>query len=150
MVKKADTDSDAAQVGRRIAELRNERGLSNEKIADAMGVALITVKKIMGGTGTVQFAKLKRLARALGVTPNDILEVGEGENLDVLFAAVEGSYRVLGLSERDAKALARRIREVYEEPLTPSSKADRTAALRVLAESATIKFLKEASQKGQK
>jgi transcriptional regulator with XRE-family HTH domain len=64
------------------------------------------------------------------------------QDYDLIFAAVKGSYRMLGLDQDEAEALVQLVREVCEEPLTPSASDDPASSRRILAESATRKFLK--------
>ena len=58
-------------VGRRIAELRNDRHLTQEEAADLAGVTLRAYQKWEAGGG-IQFANLRKLADIFGTTPEYI------------------------------------------------------------------------------
>lgn len=133
-------DSEARKIGRRIAMFRDAAGMTNADLAARLNVSEDAVRKTVTGAAAKRYAELKRLACALGVTPNDILEVSDSRDLDEVLATVHGSYRMMGLSDAEAAALVALVREVIEEPLTPTAKPDRIAARRILAESQTRRF----------
>lgn len=64
-----------------ILRLRREmKGLSQEEVAKAVGVARQTVTAWEGGqTERIEAHNIKKLAKALGVTPNDLLGVEDKE-----------------------------------------------------------------------
>ena len=92
---------------------------------------------------------LSALAEQLGTSlqwllgdENDIQELGKISNeIDTaaLLAAVEGSYHMLGLDQKEAAALLGIVVEVAQEQPTPSASQDYH---RVLAETEARKFLK--------
>ena len=64
--------SDAAMLrslGKRIRELRRERGFSQEKLAELASIHENHVRRIEGGTANPSYLVLVRIARALGVNP---------------------------------------------------------------------------------
>jgi transcriptional regulator with XRE-family HTH domain len=60
-------------LGRAIRELRHERGLSQEGLAEAAGMHRTYVGGIERGERNVSFANILRLANALGVRPSEFL-----------------------------------------------------------------------------
>jgi transcriptional regulator with XRE-family HTH domain len=61
-------------VGRRIAEVRAAKGLTQERFAEAMGIELRNVQRLEGGRANITLSTLARVARALGVLPTALLE----------------------------------------------------------------------------
>ena len=138
----ADYGPEAIAIGKRIAQLRDAAGRENKDLADAMGVTINGIKKLISGDGAVGFAKLKKLAAALGVTPNEILGYPDHGAPDELWDGLEGTFEALGLPSDEAAELVLAFREAVEEPLSASVSQDRGTARRVLTASATRKFLK--------
>jgi transcriptional regulator with XRE-family HTH domain len=137
-----DDLGEALRIGHRIAELRDKAGMRNQDIAVALGLSENAAKKIVSGENTLGFVKLAKLAAALGVTPNEIFgEVSEAVPSE-LWAAVQGSYEMLGLSPDEAHALAEIVRELVSEPLADVQNLSRADARKVLATSASRKFVK--------
>lgn len=138
----ADYAAEAAAIGRRIAKLRDEAGRENKDLAEAMGVTVNGIKKLISGDGAIGFAKLKKLASTLGVTPNDILGYPSFGSSEELWDGLEGAFEALGLPSDESAELVLAFREAVEEPLSASVSQDRGTARRVLTASATRKFLK--------
>ena len=65
-------------IGRRIAALRVERGWSQEWLASQVGMTQSVLSRIEAGKREARAIELERLARALGVGPDDLL-AGAGE-----------------------------------------------------------------------
>lgn len=53
------------QLGQRIAEIRKERGLSQQEVADASGIKRPHVARVEGGKFNVGIDVLAKIARAL-------------------------------------------------------------------------------------
>lgn len=66
-------------VGRRIAELRNERRFTQEEAADLAGVTLRAYQKWEAGGG-IQFANLRKLADIFGTTTEYIVGTADTPN----------------------------------------------------------------------
>jgi len=60
-------------LGKRIRELRKEREYSQEKLAERAGIHENHVRRIEGGTANPSYVVLVKLAKALGVTPGELL-----------------------------------------------------------------------------
>ena len=61
-------------LGRRIAELREQTGLTQEQLALKLGVTPRNVQRIEQGRVNVQALSLLRLAEVLGVHPGELFE----------------------------------------------------------------------------
>lgn len=69
-------------------------------------------------------------------------KLNENDLISNILEAVHGSYLVLGLSEELSEALVELVLEVAEEPPIPGVQGDGPVARRLLAASATRRFLK--------
>ena len=61
-------------VGRRIRERRRQLGLSQEKLADALGLTFQQVQKYERGSNRVSASKLFEVSRTLGVRVSDFFD----------------------------------------------------------------------------
>jgi transcriptional regulator with XRE-family HTH domain len=60
----------------KVAELRRARGLTQQQLAEELGVALSTIRNWeTGRQATDTFVKVDRLCRRLGCTPADLYRV---------------------------------------------------------------------------
>ena len=67
--------SDAAMLrtlGKRVRELRHERGFSQERLAELANIHENHVRRIEGGTANPSYLVVARIARALRVSPADL------------------------------------------------------------------------------
>lgn len=65
--------SDAATLrtlGKRVRDLRHERGFSQERLAELAEIHENHVRRIEGGTANPSYLVVGRIARALGVNPS--------------------------------------------------------------------------------
>ena len=71
------------QLGDLIRELRDERGLSNDDLADAAGISVSTVGQIIAGTiFCPPVARLQRIARRLNVNLSRLIAAAEQDGCD--------------------------------------------------------------------
>ena len=61
------------RLGSRLAQLRTERGLSQEQVAHALEVHVETISRIERGTSLPSLSRLYELAEALGVPVTELL-----------------------------------------------------------------------------
>ena len=59
---------------RRIKEIRNRKGLSQEELSEASGLSLRTIQRIENGETTPHGDSLRKLAIALQVSPDEIID----------------------------------------------------------------------------
>jgi len=62
------------QRGTRLKRLRQRRGLTQQQLAAAVGVARVTVARVEIGAARPSLGLLERLARALGVKVSRLLD----------------------------------------------------------------------------
>lgn len=58
----------------RVKELRNQKGMSQEFLAEESGLSLRTIQRIEKGASNPTGESLKRLANALDVSPDDLID----------------------------------------------------------------------------
>lgn len=61
-------------LGDRVKAFRTRKGMSQEVLADESGLSLRTVQRIENGESNPTGESLKRLANALGILPDDLLD----------------------------------------------------------------------------
>jgi len=65
---------DNTQLSLRVKELRNKKGMSQEFLAEESGLSLRTIQRIEKGESNPTGESLKRLANALNVGPDDLID----------------------------------------------------------------------------
>ena len=65
---------DNTNLGSRIKQLRNQRALSQEALAEESGLSLRTIQRIENGSSNPTGDTLKRLAQALNVSPDELID----------------------------------------------------------------------------
>jgi len=70
---------------KKVKELRTRRGLSQEQLADLTLLSLRTIQRIENGENVPRGDTLKRLAVALNVSPDEIIDWRVQEDRNVLF-----------------------------------------------------------------
>jgi transcriptional regulator with XRE-family HTH domain len=139
---RSDTPTEEMKdIGRRIATFRDNLSMSNSELAEAIGIGLDAVNKIVSGESCKKYADLGKIARLLKVTPNDILGFKGGSIATEVRAAIEASYAGFGLDADVAAKLADTVLSTLEEPQLASARMDRDTAVRVQAELAVRAFL---------
>jgi transcriptional regulator with XRE-family HTH domain len=73
-------------VGATIKRARLTRGLSQERVAELMGVTFQQIQKYEKGSNGVSTSRLPSLCKALGITPNDLFGWTGGGGLAELSA----------------------------------------------------------------
>ena len=63
-----------AHVGRRVRLLRKQRGLSQQQLAEAIGVTFQQVQKYERGTNRISASTLVAISQCLAVRPADLLD----------------------------------------------------------------------------
>jgi transcriptional regulator with XRE-family HTH domain len=79
-VAREDPDRLIRSVGRRIAELRREAGLSQERLAERIGASVQYVSRVELGEN-LTLTTLAKLGNALGVRAADLLKTPSPESM---------------------------------------------------------------------
>ena len=61
-------------LSKRLKELRNQKGMSQETLAEESGLSLRTIQRIENGRSNPTGDTLKRLSNALNVTPDELID----------------------------------------------------------------------------
>jgi transcriptional regulator with XRE-family HTH domain len=60
--------------GENIAQLRHKSSISQEKLADKVGLAVVSIARIEQGRRWTKLSTLHKIARALGVPTDELLK----------------------------------------------------------------------------
>lgn len=71
---------DKSQLAIRIKELRNQKGMSQEFLAEESGLSLRTVQRVENGESNPTSESIKRLSNALNVNPDELIDWAMKEN----------------------------------------------------------------------
>lgn len=112
----------AAEIGRRVAQLRTALGMSQKDLARAMGMAgPSSIGNIETGDSIKQYVQLAELALILNATPDQLLgfedlpPADRGDQLDMMGAAVKRILTADGWHPQRAEALVEIATEVALE-----------------------------------
>lgn len=100
--------------GRQLRARRRQAHLTQEQLADRVGLSRTSITNIEKGTQHTALHVLYQLAGALGVTPADLLPVQRRSAEVVLPAEVQQAVRQ-ALSERDQEWVTRVVRSAALE-----------------------------------
>jgi transcriptional regulator with XRE-family HTH domain len=64
--------------GRRLRQLRRQKDLTQEQLAEAVGVSVEFISNMERGVNAPSFETLEKLAEALGVPVEELFSFGEG------------------------------------------------------------------------
>ncbi len=68
------------ELAKRIKELRSRKGMSQEELAEVSQLSLRTIQRIEGGETEARGDTLQRLAKALNITPDELIDWAENED----------------------------------------------------------------------
>ena len=90
-------DNSNLEVGKRITEKRKDRGLTREKLSELADVSVQFLADIEKGRKSMTVSTLRRIAAALGVTTdyivNGIEQFSENEHINTLLAALSPYHK---------------------------------------------------------
>lgn len=126
----------------RLAALRKERGMTQQALADQVGLAVLQIRRYEGGTSQPTLDVIRRLAIALGSSADSLVfddhERGPSETLRYQFEAIsrmpeqdQAAIRVLLDAVIVKNQVAGAIERVAKQPVAPApvkAKARRTQA----------------------
>jgi transcriptional regulator with XRE-family HTH domain len=112
------------KVGARVRAQRNAMGLSQEKLADALGITFQQVQKYENGTNRISASRLQNIADALGVPLSFFFGEGnagrargdkEMASLSAFLATADGLALSRAFTRINNKKLRRQIRVFVEQ-----------------------------------
>ena len=83
------------QLGERLKELRNRKGLSQEQLAEDSGLSLRTIQRIEKNETVPRGDTLKKLAIELGTSPDEIIDWKKEKDLNYLIIMSLSSFGFL-------------------------------------------------------
>jgi DNA-binding XRE family transcriptional regulator len=78
----ADTDRDGAEIGRRIKDVRQRRGITQMWLADKVGITKQAMYAIEAGKATPKAPHVARIARLLRVSSDYLLGLKDEQIVD--------------------------------------------------------------------
>ena len=104
------------EFGRRLQEIRTDAGLTQSGLARALNTSQSAISQMERGEREPSFRMLRRLARALGVSPGHLL----GRDVDELSAAEQVHFRQYRSLPDEAKEEIRNFAEYLSQKHTKS------------------------------
>jgi transcriptional regulator with XRE-family HTH domain len=104
-----DTEDLAKRIGRAIAQARQQRGLTQEQVAERLGVEQETISRFERGAVLPPLARLAELAETLAVPMADFVRTGSTQLPD---QAQEVAYHLDGLLPADRELVRRWMGEL--------------------------------------
>jgi Zn-dependent peptidase ImmA (M78 family)/transcriptional regulator with XRE-family HTH domain len=104
---------DAAQLGRRLRAARERRGLSQEAVADALGLPRTAVTNMEAGTRAISTLEITKLADLFGKTASYFLAPNEEAAEDLLVVLHRAAPEIEGTPQIEREV--RRILDLYRE-----------------------------------
>jgi len=103
-------------IGARIAAFRKAKRWEQSSLAHRIGTGLDAIRKIESGKNLNQYVKLVELAKALGVTPNEILNFPQQNEHDAFLGAMEAAFLSQGMPLEQVRPLAEVALEALNSP----------------------------------
>lgn len=114
--------TEAEVIGQRVRDARKRLGLSQVALADRLPMEEATVRAIESGRRGLSISSLFRLAKALHLSPGDLLE-DRRDRRDVDETELVSLFRELSPSWRSS--LLKIVREVHRAALAPGARRGR-------------------------
>jgi len=107
------------RVGKRIKDLRGQKKLSQEQLAELIERSVDAVSNLERGISLPNFETLERLSTALGVPVREFFEVHEDQNMHraALLARLVDMGR--SLTDRDLEVAVRQVEVLMSLPAAP-------------------------------
>ncbi|QYM77087.1 helix-turn-helix domain-containing protein [Leucobacter luti] len=107
------------ELGRRVAEFRELRGMSLRALAHAAGVSSSFLSQLENGRTNASVASLRKIAAGLGVTPAHLLDASNGHTRGVLRAAERPTLPLDGAEKFVISQEPLRNLEIYAGSFAP-------------------------------
>ena len=85
--------TDFAQVGANIQEKLNEKRMTQQNLADALGISKQVMNKIIKGSKAINVNELVRIADSLGISADELLRAA-GESIPADRLSFMGAFRM--------------------------------------------------------
>ncbi len=138
---------DAAQIGRRLRAAREWRGLSQEAVADALGLPRTAITNMEAGTRAVSTLEITKLADLFGKTASYLLAPNEEEADDLQVVLHRAAPEIEGTPEIEREV--RRILDLYREGAGLRSLLDQTSETVIPNYAAKMSSVGDAIRQGE-
>lgn len=101
---------DFTQVGDNIQRLLDQRGMTQQSLAETLGISKQVVNKIVKGNKAINVKEITEIAQALGVPVDDLLKVS-----DKISVAPESLSFMGNVQDEDTLQKINRIRTAIDE-----------------------------------
>lgn len=108
MPRKRDEDL-LREVGRRVAQVRRDRGWTQEALAEAVGIEPVTLSRLETGDRALSLTMLAGMADALGVTLAELVDTGRTVPVPVLAPDEAELVRLFGSLAPSARDVVLRV-----------------------------------------
>jgi transcriptional regulator with XRE-family HTH domain len=135
------------EIAKKIRVLREGKDMDHARLGAILGIGPDAVRKMEGGVSLSSYVKIIELAKALGTTPNEILDFPESSDRltdrEIFQGLMEGSFMQRGLPLAEAEALATLVLEVIDRPAVRSEGTSPRQNARTLALDVVQRFFEK-------
>jgi len=138
---------DAAQLGDRLRAARDRRGLSQQAVADALGLPRTAITNMETGARAVSTLEITKLANLYGQTPAYFLASNEQETEDLFVVLHRALPEIEGTPQIEGEV--RRILDLYREGATLRSLLDQASEQTVPNYASKLSSVGDAIRQGE-
>ncbi|MFM9277991.1 helix-turn-helix domain-containing protein [Paenibacillus jiagnxiensis] len=91
------------RIGRKIRQYRKWKGLTQEQLAELVGINFTQIGKIERGEYNVKIQTLEKIANALGVRLSELISHGDYKGIDMSDTVLEAVALLLEQSKTDQR-----------------------------------------------
>lgn len=100
------------KLGKRIQYLRQQRGLSQEQLAEAIDIASTSLSYIETGRGFMTLATLEKLARVLNVEIYEIFQFSSIKTTDEMYQYIKSKLDVIKNDDTKIKMIYDLLKQI--------------------------------------
>ena len=101
------------KLGKRIQYLRQQKGLSQEKLAEAIDIATTSLSYIETGRGFMTLATLEKMAKTLDVEIYEIFKFTTDENRDSMYKYIISKFDSIKHDEEKIKIIYNILKNLF-------------------------------------
>ncbi len=101
------------KLGKRIQYLRQQRGLSQEKLAESIGIATTSLSYVETGRGFMTLATLEKLAKVLDVELYEIFQFSTIESYEEMCNYIVSRYNVIKNDEQKIRIIYNILKNLF-------------------------------------
>lgn len=134
---KETLNREAVELARHMAAVRDARGLDLKDLVQRTGMKELSVRRLFTGEVHANFLKLIKIARAMGVTPNELLGFPEPAHeeqaalMDRVRGAIEALLAAMGYQEESLQTITEAVLKALKSQPLPAHSERASAVARV-------------------